>query len=706
MLEQKNNLHGSGLFPLFCLWFRLPGFLAWIATCSGIISATFIRDFVFDSQSIIHLFYIFRLISSTLSIFILTVFSNKFIRFVTLFVLALFQFILRANEQSVISAFVQKQQKENSSQVICGKIVSYPVPFRNGCMFLLKCDSASFDSVKLLRGKLIRCISEINPVSTTSVKVFGKCYYPAKPDRDYEFNESRYLLANNIWSKMDVDSLHILSTVNAMGKIAEHFRERVYTVLDRLDNPAHRGILQATFLGEVGYLSSEIKNSFRKSGIYHLLSISGLHASMIMAATYFFLIFFPVTKNCKHIIAMIVLWLYLFFIGFIPSLFRATIMATFIIGSFLFQKKNYSIHSIGIAGTLWLLYSPESLFLPGFQLSFFATIGIIAITPVLDRFCPKVSSPIINFLISRTISIFNVSFSGFLSTLPILIYHFGSISVFGLVANLAAVGIMSICMWAFFMSLLFESLINFLSVLTINVSAITLDFLIWLSRLADRFPWSSVYMSIPYPETIFFYALFLTGLITIAKKHIVTYLKWSIPLFLLIIPANVLLKTHYDEIYIERFNSDKYNTIAFCWPNKGVWIISDGPAKTLKQQYNILIKNWIHHTRYAFLEKVYILNKDKTQKIIEINPDYFDSTSEYKHKSFRGIRNDKKASAIKFFTNSSDSPSILIEISNPNNWIKCTLTDSTLLYSTDSNPIYKVSSFPFSIKISSNLIIK
>ena len=78
---------------------------------------------------------------------------------------------------------------------------------------------------------------------------------------------------------------------------------------------------------------------FPEIRIYHLLAISGLHASMLIEQPTFSGTF-PVTKNTRHVAALVVLWLYQLFIGFIPSLFRATIMASLVIGSFLYQKKT------------------------------------------------------------------------------------------------------------------------------------------------------------------------------------------------------------------------------------------------------------------------------------------------------------------------------------------------------------------------------
>lgn len=688
---------GFQYFPILRLWFRLPGLILWAAVSFGIVTAALIPSF-WEKLATIQQFYSIKIISSIISLFLVTVFTSRTIRFLTFFVLALILCTIRQTEQQSISTLLQRNQEDQKKDFICGKVISYPAPTRFGFRFLLKCENASFDADGLMKGRIIQCISTVSPVTTNSVKVFGQCTAPSKPKRPHEFDEARYLLAMSVWAKMEVDSVHILSPATTISNIAGIFRERVLTVLDRLTDRAHSGILQAAFLGESEYIPYEIKESFRKSGIYHLLSISGLHASMLMAATYFFLIIIPVNKNTKHIIALFVLWTYQLFIGFIPCLFRATIMATIIICSLLFQKKNYSMQSIGISGTLWLLHSPESLFLPGFQLSFCATVGIITLTPVLNRLSPKLSSPAVNFLLSRILSAFNISFSGFLSTLPVLIYHFGSISLFGLLANLLAVGTMSLCMWSFFVSLLFESIINSITAFSTFISAVTLDLLVWISKLADHVSWSSVSMDPLYPEATLFYVLFLIGCVTVEKKHLTTYLKWSLPILLIFFPIDFLMRTDSGQICIDRFVSKKCTALVICWPHNGVWILGNGNNDDLERLYSFSIRNWMRFKRGVFLEKIFTYNNHNLTDLTSNAEDIFECASANQHRFFSSVSKASYNCDTLFLYPTCNPKTSYVKITSGNNWIKCNFFDSPLIYNIQSNADSSVLSFPVSIK--------
>jgi ComEC/Rec2-related protein len=472
----------------------------------------------------------------------------------------------------------------------------------------------------LLTGKTILCKSYITPLSIGDIKIFGKCENAVIKQNRFDYNEYLDLMSNGIWGKFTVDSLIIAENISFFHKIEAAFREQVLLVLDKIKNKDHISILRASFLNEKEYLSSDIKLAFRKSGIYHLLAISGLHAGMLIAATYLFLTLLPISSNHKHCIALIILWLYQLFIGFIPSLFRATIMATFIITTLIFQKKNYALQSIGLAGTIWLLYSPESLFLPGYQLSFAATYGIIILSNVFNELVPKTQSSAINFLLSKVISIFSVSLSGFLSTAPVLIYHFGTLSMFGLVANLIAVSLMGYCMWTFFISLLFISFLPLVSETAIRFSSVALDLLIKIANSVKYAPWSELVLYVPHFEVLLIYLLTLCGIATIKKKYTITYLKLAVPIFLILVPLCILLREiKNNQIKTETFKGKNTKITAVLWPHNGIWLFCEGKEPQVSLTISNSVKSWVRHQPNSFLEKSFLINPAIPNTLIEKN---------------------------------------------------------------------------------------
>ncbi len=687
------------IFPGLALWVRFPGLICWAAVTMGVIAANLIPIGSFKVLIPVNQFYTIKLFSAIFSFATAILFPSRLFRFIIFFSLAFLFCTLRSAEQLYITDLLNKIQGSQKHHILSGEIISSPVPVKRGYRFLVKCDYLSCDSSGKLKGKIFQCTGKVSPVSCTKVAVYGHCMAPGKALKEWEFDESRVLLSKDIWAKMKVDSIQIISPPNTFSRISERFRGGVLNILDRLHSPAHRAILQASFLGESDYLPEEIKESFRKSGIYHLLSISGLHASMLIAAAYFFSSILPVTINVKHLIALSVLWIYQFFIGFIPSLFRATIMATLIIGSFLYQKKNYSLQSIGLAGSLWLLYSPESLFMPGYQLSFSATIGIITMPPVLNRLFPRIQSAVADYILSRIVSTFNISLSGFLSTLPVLIFHFGSISFFGLIANLIAVSVMTLNMWSFFVSLFFEMIIPSVSATAMKFSASMMDLIIWIAKAADLFPWSMALVDKPYTEILSAYLIFLTGFICIDKKHTLSYLKWCIPLLILLFPAVYLSKTRYDEFYLERFSSANCRVVSVCWPDKKVWILSEGSSYEFKSLFKYSIRSWLRHHRGAQVKKILIFCNDSS-KIMEVHPDSLNEKHIFSSEASGLTLETETGHSINFITNfKCGKNDIDFRIETDNQWISFSFKDSTVSYSTPNGESHRISSYPIKIKL-------
>ena len=594
------------LLPGLTLWMRLPALIGWSAVSCGILITSYLPLPEFSLTPA--LFYIIYSTVATISLLIAIICKNNLVRFTGFLLFTMALCICRENRKETISQLLENNSDPQATHSIRGSIVSSPVSTPYGYKFLIRTGSVSFDTSGILKSKLFLCLSPFSPPCSEEICVFGRCKKAKQRQNRYDFDEYTFLISNGIWGKMDVDSVEMISTEKkGLKSISMHFREMVLTVLDSFLNPSHRAILQAAFLGEKDYLPSDIKNSFRKSGIYHLLAISGLHAGMLITATYLILSLFPLSNNTKHLLSIAILWLYLLFIGFLPSLFRATVMATLIIASLLFQKKNYPLQSLGLAGILWLILSPESLFMPGYQLSFSATFGIITLSSIFNRFRPKISHPVLNYLFSRIFSAFTISLSGFLSTAPVLLYHFGTISIFGLIANLVAVMLMTFCMWSFFLSLLLNTISPYLSILPIKFSTLMLNILIAIAHLAQNVKWSELTLPAPYPEIILFYSFFLTGIATIVCKLMKPYLKWGVPILMIIIPASFLLRSSQKNFRILPFIGNNITATAVQWPHKGVWVFCKGKRRSVDSFYKYSLKPWLRHNPGIYLENLYLL---------------------------------------------------------------------------------------------------
>ncbi len=136
----------------------------------------------------------------------------------------------------------------------------------------------------------------------------------------------------------------------------------------------------------------QIKDDFKRSGVNHVLAVSGLHVTII---TVFFLGFFSlvgVPKRWSNVITVIFLIIFAIITGGRPSTLRAVIMHGFILLVWAFSKKNLRASvaiGIAVAGLSILLVNPLLLREASFSLSFGAVLSLIILTPFIDDLFKK-----------------------------------------------------------------------------------------------------------------------------------------------------------------------------------------------------------------------------------------------------------------------------------------------------------------------------
>lgn len=196
-------------------------------------------------------------------------------------------------------------------------------------------------------------------------------------------------------------------------------------------------LLAGIILGERRAVDLSFMEASRNTGTAHIFAVSGLHIGIIGSLLYGMSILIGLYGFRRALFVITGLFLYGMMVGFRPSVMRAFIMVTVIIPGLSLERTSNIMNSLGVAGLLILIVTPESLFDVGFQLSFTVTFFIItlypAIFPVLRRVNPW-RFRWFDWLLGATA----VSLSAQLAALPILAAHFGMIPVFGSVVNVFA----------------------------------------------------------------------------------------------------------------------------------------------------------------------------------------------------------------------------------------------------------------------------
>ncbi len=236
---------------------------------------------------------------------------------------------------------------------------------------------------------------------------------------------------------------HAATTNNAIDQFRLAFAN---DIIQRMQAP-NGAVAAALTVGEQKAVPDEVNELLRDSGLYHILSISGLHMAIAAGLVFYvirlLLALWPYTALCWPIkklaaaLALLASFLYLLAAGSPVPAVRSFIMVGVVFVAILVDRKGISMVSLAWAALLILLVQPDAIISASFQLSFAATAAIIAL---YERFGSALYRPHAHvfkrllFAIAATVV---VSLVATLATAPFVITHFNRIQLWGMLANAA-----------------------------------------------------------------------------------------------------------------------------------------------------------------------------------------------------------------------------------------------------------------------------
>ena len=171
----------------------------------------------------------------------------------------------------------------------------------------------------------------------------------------------------------------------------ERVRQRLLESIDRLYPPwsaeeRNGAVLKAILLGDRSSLDSDTIENFRKTGLYHLLVIAGLHVALIAMLAEMFLRFLRLRESRRTLLVLFFLLGYASLVEQRASTLRAMLMVSTYLIARLLSRDHAALNSIGLAALILMLHRPPWVFETGFQLSFSAALLIVGVAvPILER---------------------------------------------------------------------------------------------------------------------------------------------------------------------------------------------------------------------------------------------------------------------------------------------------------------------------------
>lgn len=296
------------------------------------------------------------------------------------------------------------------------------------------------------------------------------------------------------WQDLEVGELSGYRFNRAIYRLGRFLKEKMQRLL-----PERHGIIAGLILGDTSAITPRDEAAFRKAGVSHILSVSGLHVGFVYVLVAWLVKRLHLGRRWEFIFTALGLGGFVLLAGAKAPAVRA---ALGILGGLLLQdgRRRPDNVALVLASSLVILaMSPLSLFDVGFQLSYAAVLGIIILTPRLQRILPS----------NRLGQGMAVSLAASLSTMPICAYYFFTVSLVGPVANLIIVPLVSLIMPLAMIGLSLQTLVPSLAALLSHPLDYLVRALIRTAHMFSSLPGAEVVVGQPRP---FWLVLYYVGL--------------------------------------------------------------------------------------------------------------------------------------------------------------------------------------------------
>ena len=287
-----------------------------------------------------------------------------------------------------------------------------------------------------------------------------------------QFNKIKHMNRKNIFVSVSVKSrggIEILSSerTGIFTLLCNKLRVRASDALvgDLPDENGAEGMLEALLLGKRGRIDRETADAFIKTGLYHFVSLSGLHVGIFVGFVWWLCRKAGLMKPSRAVVCLVCLGIFVMVVPpRAPTIRAAVICLFYCIGLIIYRKLN-PYNALALAAMVILLIRPMEIYNVGFQLSFATVLGILLFTNNIEMFLYRFMSKeklsknphFINVslwpITTAIIQMFAIGLAAWLGGAPILLYNFYTITpltglwtvlAFPLVGTILVLGLLKI----------------------------------------------------------------------------------------------------------------------------------------------------------------------------------------------------------------------------------------------------------------------
>jgi len=348
------------------------------------------------------------------------------------------------------------------------------------------------------------------------VRLQGKLQKPEnfETDTGRVFNYVSYLGKDKIFYQMFYPEIELIDSQggNFIKRNLFALKDAFLRSIKKVVPDPHSALLGGITVGAEESLGDKLQDDFRKTGIIHIVVLSGYNVTIV--AEFFMRMFSFMPILWKSIIGALSIALFMIMTGASATIVRASIMAVLVIISRITGRTTDMLRLLLIAGALMVLHNPNILmFDPSFQLSFLATLGLIYLSPHIEKYLKIVPKK------ADLRGFATATISTQIFVLPLLLYMTGSLSLVAVPVNLLVLPVIPISMLLGLLTGMFGFISTAISFPIGFVNFVLLDYVLKVVNFFAGLSFASVSIkSFSVWAMLFVYAVYIFLFLKLRKK--------------------------------------------------------------------------------------------------------------------------------------------------------------------------------------------
>jgi competence protein ComEC len=253
------------------------------------------------------------------------------------------------------------------------------------------------------------------------------------------FDYREYLARRGVVSTMLFPGVEIrgLDPGDLVSRLLRDGRATLSASLEQTLPEPESALARGILLGQRAAIPAEVMDEFNRAGISHLIAISGQNV-VLVAGFIVAMLASALGRRPATVMAILVVLVYAVFVGASPSVLRAAVMATVMLGAVLAGRPAGALPGVVLAGAVLVAHRPLLIEDVSFQLSFAATLGIVLGAERLRAILLSWLAPLPRWLAGFLAENLAITSAASLTVLPVIAATFGRVSIVSLPANLLA----------------------------------------------------------------------------------------------------------------------------------------------------------------------------------------------------------------------------------------------------------------------------